>query len=227
MSHWGPALSRLRPLLVDEYLDVDRIRGEACAYELVCAYGAGGAELGSGTRFPTSSEIADGAAAPGRPCCGRRGITFKALADRRDRKAEIEEDAAPLHNQICGARMGRKNGSMPFVRLTLYPTFALLSYAKNIVLPYEAIESVTVERGIVGRGVRIRHHESRAPERLTIWSTDVDALRKKLSNLIEVRADASLDNRLLHTWTDDTTTGPPPVHLDRGRDRARQRLRGQ
>lgn len=118
-------------------------------------------------------------------------ITFEVLTDRRDRKAEIENGATPLHNEICGARIDLKNWSMPFVRLTLYPGFALLSYAKKIVLPYEAIDSVAVERGIVGRGVRIRHHQPDAPERLIIWSTDVDALRKKLSNLIGARADAS------------------------------------
>jgi hypothetical protein len=121
------------------------------------------------------------------------GITFEVLTDRRDRKAEIEEDATPLHNEICGARIDLKNWSVPFVRLTLYPKFAVLSYAKTIVLPYEAIDSVTVERGIVGRGVRIRHHQPDAPERLIIWSTNVDALRKKLSNLAGARADASPD----------------------------------
>jgi hypothetical protein len=119
------------------------------------------------------------------------GITFEILTDRRDRKAEIEEGATALHNEICGAGIDLKNWSMPFVRLTLYPKFALLSYAKKIVLPYEVIDSVTVERGIVGRGVRIRHHQPNAPERLIIWSTNVDALRKKFSNLIGARADAS------------------------------------
>ena len=118
-------------------------------------------------------------------------ITFEVLTNRRDRKAEIEDDATPLHNEICGARIDLKNWSMPFVRLTLYPKFALLSYAKKIVLPYEAIDSVAVERGIVGRGLRIRHHQPDAPERLIIWSTNVDALRKKLSNLIGARADAT------------------------------------
>jgi hypothetical protein len=60
-------------------------------------------------------------------------ITFEILTNRRDRKAEIEEGATPLHNEICGARIDLKNWSMPFVRLTLYPRFALLSNANKIV----------------------------------------------------------------------------------------------
>jgi hypothetical protein len=118
-------------------------------------------------------------------------ITFEVLTNARDRKSEMEDGASPLHNEICGARIDLKNWSIPFVRLTLYPTFALLSYAKKIILPYDTIDSVTIERGIIGRGVRIRHHQLNAPERLIIWSSDVDRLRKKLSNLIGPRADGS------------------------------------
>lgn len=99
--------------------------------------------------------------------------------------------ATPLHNEICGALIGPKNWSTPFVRLTLYPGFALLSYTNKIVLPYEAIDSVVVEKGVVGRGIRIRHHQPDAPEQLIIWSSDVETLRKKLSSLISDRVDAS------------------------------------
>ena len=110
-------------------------------------------------------------------------ITFEVLTDRRDRKAEIEAGETPLHDEICGARIDLKNWTMPFVRLTLYPKFAVISYAQKIVLPYGAIDSVAIEKVIAGRGVRIRHHHPGVPERLIIWSTDVDGLRKKLADL--------------------------------------------
>jgi hypothetical protein len=116
------------------------------------------------------------------------GITFDICINARDRKAAVEDGVSPLHNEICGARIGLTNWSMPFVRLTLYPMFALLSYAKKVILPYDTIDSVTVERGILGRGIRIRHHQPDAPERLIVWSADVDRLSKKLSSVLDARS---------------------------------------
>ena len=43
------------------------------------------------------------------------GSTFEVLTNRRDRKAEIEDGATPLHNEICDARIDLKNWSLPLV----------------------------------------------------------------------------------------------------------------
>jgi hypothetical protein len=123
--------------------------------------------------------------------------TFGVATGRRDRRADVESGLQSLHNEICGARIGEKNWSMPFVRLTLYPAFCLISYAQKIVLPYTAIDAVRVERTLLGRGVRIVHHLDGAPERLIIWSSDVDALHRKLAALAgaDRRTDGGGDDR--------------------------------
>lgn len=115
------------------------------------------------------------------------GVVFENFTIRRDRRADVESGETPSHSEICGARIDQQNWSMPFVRLTLYPTFAVISYAKKIVLPYDTIDRVEMVGGILGRGVRLYHHQAATPEQLIIWSSDIDGLQTKLAALLRPR----------------------------------------
>jgi hypothetical protein len=117
---------------------------------------------------------------------GVAAVVFEIFTIRRDRKADVEKDQTPLHTEICGARIDLQNWSTPFVRLTLYSTFAVISYARKVVLPYEVVDDVTTFGSFLGDGVRIHHHQPNTPERLIIWSSDTNGLQKKLSTLVAV-----------------------------------------
>lgn len=111
-------------------------------------------------------------------------VLFEYFIICRDRKADIENEDLQLYTEVCAARIGPRNWSIPFVRLTLYPAFVVVSYARKIILPYDTIDKIAIERYILGRGVRIYHHQLNTPERLIIWSSDIDGLYAKLSELV-------------------------------------------
>lgn len=119
--------------------------------------------------------------------CGAAIVVVAAigvLATLRDRKASVEQGLEPVHECNCGARVGDVNWSIPFVRLALYRSFMVISYAKKIVVSYDAIERLFVDRYILNKGLRVVHHDCAIPEYLMIWSTDVENLQKTLAALV-------------------------------------------
>lgn len=82
-------------------------------------------------------------------------------ATASNRRIEIERDAEHHYTERCAGLAGngvRYKG--PFVRLSIYREFLVLSHLQTYVLPFDRIDSVEVESGLVGKGLRIVHSKA-------------------------------------------------------------------
>jgi hypothetical protein len=111
-------------------------------------------------------------------------IVFARALAGRDRKSAAEFGMTPLYTEICGARIGTRNWSKPFVRVAVYPDFLVVAYSEVIVLRHATVDHVDETRGVLSRGVRVTHHDRDAPERLIIWSSDATRFARLLEHAI-------------------------------------------
>ncbi len=64
------------------------------------------------------------------------------------RQSGSESNLTPIHKEICGARIGAWNYTIPFVRLSVYDDFLVVSYSKKIVLKFNEITKIKKVFGI-------------------------------------------------------------------------------
>lgn len=99
---------------------------------------------------------------------------------------EIEIGKTPVFSETCGAWIGNRNSTFPFVRIALYQDFAVITnLSKHIVLDYKDIMDVTEYIKYLKHGVKIAHNRKDLHERIVIWSFNQYNLIKVLKELVD------------------------------------------
>lgn len=124
-------------------------------------------------------------------------VPFLYLVRLRDRRAELEAGRRPHHSENCGGAFGGKRQLAPFVRLSLYDDFLVISFARQWVLRYTDIESVRLVGTCSPRVVRIRHCRQDLPPGLELWSRDgarlierIEARRRATQSVVPPRSES-------------------------------------
>ncbi len=107
-------------------------------------------------------------------------IVFFYFIKKRDVLLDIEKSKIASYQEICGGRFNGFNLTWPFVRVSIYDSFIVISYVKKIVLTYEEIDSIFSKRYFISHGIHIQHHKKGVPKNIIIGSTD----RDKVLNII-------------------------------------------
>ena len=121
------------------------------------------------------------------------GMTIVLLAtNARDRLLPEEAGATAIYSETCGARLGARNWSKPFVQLRLHREFLVLGCVQPLLLPYSSVVGVRRIGTLLGRGVIIDHNHQSAPEPVVIWT---DNETKLIALLQRYATPAGCDNR--------------------------------
>ncbi len=111
-------------------------------------------------------------------------LVFIFILRQKKRPHPLESGRSPLYeDNSCGGLIGAVRSTMPFVRVSVYEDFLVVGSARgSILLRYDEISGVAVERVYFTKGVVIRHRRADAPERIVIWSSNRDDLLKHIES---------------------------------------------
>lgn len=109
------------------------------------------------------------------------------LSAKRD---EREKGKKPIYSERCGGRFGLIGFSIPFVRLTLYQDFLVLSCWTRIVIEYDQIRRLEGD-GILGIGIEFVTNDFNKYGQPIIWTFNkrliVHLIKEKTHDKIYVR----------------------------------------
>jgi len=100
---------------------------------------------------------------------------------KRNEKLDIEKNIRPIYVEICGGRFNGSNFTYPFVRLSIYDNFIVISYLYKIILYFEDIDQIDIKRNIFGKGLIVYHHNNNIPKIIILWSKNVDILKEMIN----------------------------------------------
>jgi hypothetical protein len=109
---------------------------------------------------------------------GLLGLTFVVTAivllatNARDRLMPEETGAATIYSETCGARLGARNWSKPFVQLRVHRDFLVLGCVQPLLLPYSSVTGVRRISTLLGRGIVVEHNLPSAPLPVVIWTNN-------------------------------------------------------
>lgn len=96
-------------------------------------------------------------------------IIFFYIIKKRNSLSEIEKHNNPIYTEICGGRFNFSNYTIPFVKLSIYDKFIVISYTKKIILQFEKIDKIYIKKALFSKGLHIEHHKSGIPKKIIIW----------------------------------------------------------
>jgi hypothetical protein len=94
-------------------------------------------------------------------------ILFRRAKRKRDELLPEEKGQNLLYEEIGGGQFDWSNTSPPYVKLRLYDDFLVISSLEKILLRYEDIDSVQMDRS---GAVRIFHHDPNQPKKIFFGS---------------------------------------------------------
>jgi len=105
--------------------------------------------------------------------------------DMRKKKSllDIEKNQVPIffYNNL-GARIDLLNLTYPFVRLSVYKDFFVISYSKKLVFMKEEVLEFKIISGGLSSGVQIIHNKNTIPKKIIIWTSNPEKLCKEFFN---------------------------------------------
>lgn len=119
----------------------------------------------------------------------------------KERNGLLEEELGkqPLYREYCGARFGRGNLSIPFVRLCLYDNFMVIRHAAltggldfgpeyrkagKTVLLFRDIRGVSTRRMVLSQGILIDHCRDDVPKPFILWSRHPKKLKQTIEKVL-------------------------------------------
>jgi len=76
---------------------------------------------------------------------------------------EIEKGLTPFFTTTCGGQFGGFAFSPPFVRLSLYDEFLVISYGEKILIRYKNIDNIITSRVFFFKLIEIYHKDTAPP----------------------------------------------------------------
>ncbi len=109
--------------------------------------------------------------------------TFFFLFRAKKRQLPIELESKPILTLTCAGTIGALNFRGPFVRLSLYHDFLVISYWKQLLLRPEDIINIEISRVLFVQRVIFHHRNSSIPKQIRLTFRDIDRFRTALSSL--------------------------------------------
>jgi hypothetical protein len=86
------------------------------------------------------------------------------------RPSVVEVGRAPIYTERGGARFGRLNWTIPFVRIAVYEDSVAISCATHeILLRRGDVTGIERERHLWSQGLRVHHVRTEIPKSLLLW----------------------------------------------------------
>ncbi len=101
-------------------------------------------------------------------------VVIMGLAIRKSRKPlSVEIGKKAEYQVVCGARIDSINTTYPFIRVSLYDTFMVVSGLRSFVLYYSEIQDARISSGLMGlrKGVEIVHTNVNVPAQILLLSS--------------------------------------------------------
>lgn len=106
---------------------------------------------------------------------------FSLLLKRKGDILPLEENLTPLYTLNCGGLFDSYNVTFPFVRVSFYKDFFVISFINKILLRYSEVQQVEVQNFLLFQGLQIKHTKENIPKKIVLWVTD----GKKLKDFVE------------------------------------------
>lgn len=104
------------------------------------------------------------------------------IAYQKSKKPTREEIGIPcVYTEQVGARFDKTYLSIPFVRVTAYTHFSVISsWRYKIILKKGDVESIELKKGLISEGLQINHRLMGIPD-ITVWSRHTAKLKSELA----------------------------------------------
>jgi hypothetical protein len=109
-----------------------------------------------------------------------------------NKRHEIEVGKAPFYIERCGAQFGILTVTYPFVRISLYDEFMVISCFSRKIIEYDKIRRIEEESGILAREIELVTISREIYGRPTIWTLN----NERLGNLIREKAAPFIKKRV-------------------------------
>ena len=108
--------------------------------------------------------------------------TLSFLAYRKSKALTPEEmGAVPIYAEQAGGRFDGFNWTIPFVRVTAYSDFSVVSYWNHqIVLNKGEVEGIEEKRGFLSKGLAVHDTRVDIPKKILIWPRNTVKLKQAL-----------------------------------------------
>lgn len=109
------------------------------------------------------------------------GIFFF-LAYRKSKILTQEEIGLfPIYTEQAGGRFDSFNWTIPFVRVSVYSDFSIVSYWNNqIVFKKGEVERIEEKGGFLSQGLTVHHSRTDIPRQVIIWPRNIAKLKQAL-----------------------------------------------
>jgi hypothetical protein len=94
---------------------------------------------------------------------------------RKDRKHPAEAGNIPVFSEACGGIIGWITYRGPFIRVSVYEDFLVVSCNKPYALKFYEISQLEPCTFFYKKGFRIRHENPAFPKRLEVWISNREA----------------------------------------------------
>ena len=104
------------------------------------------------------------------------------VAYRKSKALTPEETGVvSIYGEQAGGRFDGFNWTIPFVRVTAYSEFTVVSYWNHqIVLKKGQVERIEEKRGFFSQGLAVHHTRVDIPTKIVIWPRDTVKLKQAL-----------------------------------------------
>lgn len=97
-------------------------------------------------------------------------------------KLPEEKGLTPIYQEVGGGRFDGVNYTLPFVRISIYDRFLVVSYSRKILLNWNDIKEATLEKHLISTGIRILHNRSDIPKLIILWSKKPEKLLESIQS---------------------------------------------
>jgi hypothetical protein len=104
------------------------------------------------------------------------------VAYRRSKVLAPEEiGVLPIYGEQAGGRFDGFNWTIPFVRVTAYSDFSVVSYWNHqLVLRRGQVEGIEEKRSLFSQGLTVHHTRADIPKEILIWPRNTVKLKQAL-----------------------------------------------
>lgn len=103
----------------------------------------------------------------------------------KNTKLSEEKGLTPVYQEVGGGRFDGVNYTLPFVRISIYDRFLVISYSRKILLTWNDISEVTLEEHLISTGIRILHNRSDIPKLIILWSKKPERLLESIQSKLQ------------------------------------------
>jgi hypothetical protein len=109
-------------------------------------------------------------------------IVFTLAIKASNKTHPLESGKVPIYSEKGGGRFDDINWTMPFVRISIYDEFLLISYSEEIVFRYNEITKIEIKNHFISDGIHIYHNKKGIPSKIILWPANPAKVLELLQN---------------------------------------------